>query len=115
VLARSYRLRSAADIARVYRRGTYGASGGVLSVKAARSGRPASRAVVVVAKKISKRAVVRNRIRRRLIELLRSTWTTVEPGYDIVVSVHSDISELTSPVLAEHLTKALRRAGVLGG
>jgi len=83
-----------------------------LSVKAAASGRPESRAVVVVAKKVSKRAVVRNRIRRRLIENLRAVWTTVLPGYDIVLSVHSDISELPAADLSQHLSRALARAGV---
>lgn len=115
MLARPNRLRSAADIARVYKRGAYGGSGGALSVKAVRSGRPASRVVVVVGKKVSKRAVIRNRIRRRIIELFRLRWATVIPGYDIVLSVHSDISELTAASLSGHLTKALDRAGVTGG
>lgn len=112
MLARANRLRSAADIARVYKRGTYGGSGGTLSVKAVPSGRPATRAVVVVGKKVSKRAVVRNRIRRRLANTILSHWETVAPGYDIVLSVHADISELTSAALQEHLTRALTRAGV---
>ena len=115
MLGRAYRLRTASDIARVYKRGAYGGSGGALSAKAAASGRPVSRVVVVVGKKVSKRAVVRNRIRRRLIELLRSRWETLPVGYDIVVSVHSDISELAPAPLAEHLTKALSRTGVIGG
>jgi len=112
VLARAHRLSSAADIARAYKRGTYGGSGGILSVKAVRSGRSQSRAVVVVAKKISKRAVVRNHIRRRLVEALREHWATVSPGYDIVISVHSDLTELSAASLAGHLQQALARAGV---
>ena len=112
MLAQQYRLRSAADIARVYKRGAYGGSGGVLSVKAVNFGRPYSRLVVVVGKKVSKRAVTRNRIRRRIIESLRSRWATVLPGYDIVLSVHADISEMATVILESHLVKALRRAGV---
>lgn len=112
MLVRAHRLRSASDIARVYKRGAYGGSGGVLSVKGVRSGRPDSRAVIVVAKKVSKRAVVRNRIRRRLSEILRTSWATVIPGYDIVISVHADTSELAPAALQEHLSKALNRAGI---
>ena len=112
MLAREHRLRAAADIARVYKRGAYGSSGGALSAKATQSGRAQTRAVVVVGKKVSKRAVVRNRIRRRLISLLSGLWETVSPGYDIVVSVHADISELPSTALSEHLIRALTRAGV---
>jgi ribonuclease P protein component len=113
VLVRANRLRSTSDISRVYKRGVYGGSSGVLSIKALRSGRPLSRAVIVVAKKISKRAVVRNHIRRRLSEILRSHWATVIPGYDIVISVHTDISELAPAALQDHLSKALKRVGII--
>lgn len=112
MLARENRLRSAADIARVYKRGAYGGSGGALSVKSVKSGRPSSRLVVVVGKKVSKQAVTRNRIRRRIIENLRSSWATVLPGYDIVISVHVNISEIPALELQQHLVKALGRAGV---
>lgn len=84
----------------------------MLSVKAAPTGRSGSRIVVVVGKKVSKRAVVRNRIRRRILGLLAASLETVAPGYDIVVSVHTDISELPSPTLKEHLTRAFARAGI---
>ena len=112
MLAREFRLRSAADIARVYKRGAYGGSGGALSVKAVKSGRALNRAVVVVGKKVSKKAVVRNRIRRRILELLRPLATTAAPGWDIVLSVHSDISALPAAELREHVARALDRAGV---
>jgi ribonuclease P protein component len=112
VLARANRLRQARDITRVYKRGAYGGSGGVLSVKAAAVGHSVSRVVVVVGKKVSKRAVVRNRIRRRLIGALRENWATVRPGYDIVVSVHTDVSGLPTDKLLGHLTQALDRASV---
>jgi len=47
------------------------------------------RAAVVVSKKVSKSAVVRNRIRRRLYELIRTSALAAEP-YDIVLTVFSD-------------------------
>jgi ribonuclease P protein component len=111
VLPSSHRLRSGRDIARVYRQGAYGAGGGVLSVKAAPSGLQV-RAVVVVGKKIDKRAVIRNRLRRRLIEAFRGQLTTVRPGYDIVITVHSNFSDLSAEQLGRHLATALSRARV---
>ncbi len=113
MLARNHRLRKAYEIARVYKKGRYGSAEGVLSVRSAQSGRPDSRLVVVVAKKISKRAVVRNTIRRRLIGLIQQEWATVRPGYDIVITVHSDISDLPATDLRRHLAIALARAGVI--
>lgn len=113
MLARENRLRSAADIARVYKRGAYGGSGGALSVKAYKSGRAENRAVIVVGKKVSKKAVVRNLIRRRISELLRPLLTTAAPGWDIVLSVHTDISAVSPSDLGAHVLEALERAGVL--
>lgn len=113
MLARAYRLRQSRDIARVYKKGSYGSGNGVLSAKALASGHRDSRAVVVVSKKIDKRAVVRNRLRRRLVGDLESHWETLKAGYDIVVSVHSDVSGLPAPQLHDHLSQALKRAGVI--
>jgi ribonuclease P protein component len=112
MLAANNRLRRPRDITRVYKRGVYGGADGTLSLKAAPSGLTESRLVVVVGKKVDKRAVVRNRIRRRLIEILRSQWATLPGGYDIVISVHSDISAAPAADLRAALTAALDRARV---
>ncbi|HEY6737092.1 MAG TPA: ribonuclease P protein component [Candidatus Saccharimonadia bacterium] len=104
------RLRSPKDIARVYKQGVYGAGANLFSVKALATGRPASRATVVVSKKIDKRAVVRNRLRRQLVEALRAHWETVRPGYDIVITVHNDFRDTASSDLARHLHTALSKA-----
>ncbi len=104
------RLRAAADITRVYKRGVYGAAESYFSLKAAPNGRATSRAVVVVAKKVDKRAVVRNRLRRRLVETLRGQWGTVPSGYDIVISVHADLEGKSAEALRSLLAQALRHA-----
>lgn len=113
MLARDHRLRKAYEITRVYKKGSYGSAEGVVSVKAALSGRPLTRVVVVVAKKVSKRAVVRNRLRRRIIGLLQQEWETVRSGYDIVISVHSDVSQQPVEDVRQSLKGALSRAGVI--
>jgi ribonuclease P protein component len=103
------RLRKLWEINRVYKRGVYGGAGGDLSVRVATNGRSESRVVVVVSKKVSKKAVVRNTIRRRLIGAIREMWATLPGGYDIVVNVHADISRHPVPQLHELLTSALKR------
>jgi ribonuclease P protein component len=69
--------------------------------------------VVVVGKKISKRAVVRNRIRRRILGDLQRRWATLRAGYDIVISVHKDLSELPADKLSQIVTQALERVHVI--
>lgn len=48
------------------------------------------RAAVVVSKKISKSAVVRNRIRRRLYEAVRLSESRINQPFDLVFLVYSD-------------------------
>lgn len=111
MLSRPYRLRQTRDINRVYGKGKYGA-GGTLFVKALKKNSEGNRLVVVVSKKVSKKAVVRNKIRRRLSAIIEAKWQTLVPGYDIVVTVVSDISELEQAELEHALTLALKRSGV---
>lgn len=112
MLASRHRLKQTRDINRVYARGRFGGAPD-LTAKALSNHQAYSRAVVVVGKKISKRAVVRNLIRRRTAAQLAGIWKTVLPGYDIVITVRADLSTSPSPELVHQLTGALHRAGVL--
>ena len=112
MLGAANRLRTRRDIDRVYKKGSYGSGEGFISLKAAPGHAELSRAVIVVSKKVDKRAVVRNTIRRRLAASLAGIWATVPTGYDIVISVHRDTRELTPAKLTQLLTDSLRRARI---
>ncbi|MCE7936738.1 ribonuclease P protein component [Candidatus Saccharibacteria bacterium CPR2] len=65
--------------------------GRFLSIKTIENNRRSgSRVAVVVSKKVSKKAVVRNRIRRRIYEIFRKNWDKIEPNKDIVVLVYDE-------------------------
>lgn len=106
------RLRRARDIAVVFGRGQYAAIG-PLAVKSLNRHADQGRAVVVVSKKVSKKAVVRNRIRRRLVETLAAEWATVSPGYDIVLTVREDVSKVSAAELKSQLVAVLSRGRLL--
>jgi ribonuclease P protein component len=70
-----------------------------------------SRLAVVVAKKVSKKAPVRNRIRRRLYEAVRLHWPMLKPGQDMIITVFDEnIANIPSTdlnkIIVELLTKA---------
>lgn len=111
MLVASNRLRSRRDIARVFQRGRF-ATDGPVSVKVAANHLDYSRAVVVVSKKVSKKAVVRNRIRRRVAAVLAAEWATVTPGYDIVVTLRDDVAEAAAPELTRRVVSALQQVHV---
>lgn len=111
MLTQQYRLHRAQDITRVYRQGRYGGVGNV-SVKVRPNHLPASRAVVVVGRKTDKRAVGRNRLRRRVAAGLARLWDRLPAGYDMVVTVHQDLNELSTEQIDAKLLQALGGAGV---
>ena len=62
---------------------------------------------VVVSRKVDKRAVVRNRIRRRLYEIIRRQWPDFEQGLDAVVLVSDKEIAAASAAELEEVVKSM--------
>ena len=60
-------------------------------------------------------AVIRNRVRRRLREGLRSMAPQLRPGWDVLVIARPGLVAADHRTLRETLSRLLRRSGVLGG
>lgn len=70
-----------------------------------------SRFSVVISKKILKSAVRRNRVRRRLYEVIRQELPKLQANRDIVVMVFSaEVLQLESHVLRSHLKQLFSQA-----
>jgi ribonuclease P protein component len=106
------RLRSARDISRVYSKGSY-VSNGIISIKSLQTRRPGSRVVVVVGKKVSKKATIRNRMRRRIVPIIVAQWQTVRAGYDIVITVHNELEGITPKKLESEIKYLLKKANLI--
>lgn len=73
------------------------------------------RCAVVVSKKVSKSAVTRNRIRRRIYELIRNYEDQIKGTPDIVVTVHNDtVATNDSQQLAKDMFKLINDASLIG-
>lgn len=82
-----------------------------LSVRVAPNPRGTYRVAVIVSRKISKSAVVRNRIRRRIYEQVRLLFATHPAPYDLAVTVFDEkLAEAPAPVLAAEVQKLLAKA-----
>jgi ribonuclease P protein component len=68
--------------------------------------RKEQRVAVVISKKVLKSAVRRNRVRRRIYEIIRHELTNIQPSYDLVFLVFSS-EVLTMP--HDELTETLRQ------
>ena len=105
MLGRAHRLRSRADFGKIHQRGR-AAHGRYIMVKAQLNHKPESRFGVVVSKKISKRAVARNRIHRRIVAILRQS-IELNQGWDYVIMAKPAIAEASPEALKQDIIKTL--------
>ncbi len=113
MLSSSYRFHGHGSLNYLFRNGK-SARNSVLLVKSVENKRRQdSRASVIVGKKISKSAVVRNRIRRRVYEALRSHWDDIPAQRDFAVTILSvEMAIMPAKELESAVLGALYKAGL---
>ncbi|HSX33063.1 MAG TPA: ribonuclease P protein component [Candidatus Saccharimonadales bacterium] len=111
----THRFHGRSSLRFVYQKGASVRSDLPLALRTARNPRSRVwRVAVVVSRKVSKSAVVRNRIRRRIFEIVRRQGSHLDPGYDLVFSVYGpELAELDHAALETAITTQLTKAGVL--
>jgi ribonuclease P protein component len=114
MISKQHRFHGLGSLNFAYRKGQT-VRGQLLSVRYIRNNRLSSyRVAVVVSKKVHKSAVVRNRIRRRIYEIVRSIEPNITQPYDIVITAQSDqAAEINHAELVNALTTALKNAHVV--
>jgi ribonuclease P protein component len=105
MLARKYRFRGHNSVSRV-RSKPIRLSGVTAYVVPTR--RSFSRVAIVVSKKVSKSAVVRNRIRRRIYESIRLSGLVDNGTFDMVVIVHNPALATTGSIEIFKMIEKLR-------
>lgn len=114
MLAKQYRFHGLGSLRPVYQRGQTQRTSDISLKYQLNSRRQHYRAAVVVSKKVSKSAVKRNRIRRRVYEAIRLSQAKIQDPYEFVVSVYSDqLLDWPSAKLASEISKLLTRAGII--
>ncbi len=78
------------------------------------SRRKTYRVSIVVSKKVSKSAVVRNRIRRRLYEVVRQQEASIVKPFDIAIMVYAEeLANMSAKDLLNQVEKQLKTAGII--
>lgn len=78
------------------------------------SRRKSYRAAVVVSRKVHKSAVVRNRIRRRIYEIVRLHDDNIQTPYDLIFTVFSEqTATMPAPELNKIVAGLLREAKII--
>lgn len=121
-LPQVHRLRRRQDFSLVYQQGRRYRSAhlnlrtlyrGSLSSLAAHD--VSTRIGIVVSLKVDKRATVRNRIKRQLRAICSQLLTRVQPGWDLVIGVHSTAVQCDYLQFLQELEQLLLNAEVLNG
>ena len=114
MITRSHRFHGNNSLRAVYRRAQT-VRGSLVSLKTVANKRPGGyRAAVVVSRKVSKSAVVRNRIRRRIYEIIRRRAADISSSDLILTVFGEELASLPPDQLETTITELLAKAGVLG-
>ena len=109
MFARSQRLKKSSDIARVYKRGNRAFSDH-LKVHFLTNPRGGLRVAVVASKKLDKRAVVRNRAKRRVRELVKAELTGAAiTRFDILITIQVGIEDVSVDALRQEVRQLVGR------
>lgn len=87
MLSQKYRFHGHGSLRYLYRNGATVRNRAILLKYCENKHRVNSRVAVVVGKKVAKSAVKRNRIRRRIFEVVRKHWDHIKPHHDISLTV----------------------------
>ncbi|HEV2412522.1 MAG TPA: ribonuclease P protein component [Candidatus Saccharimonadales bacterium] len=72
-----------------------------------------SRCAVVVGRKVTKKAPVRNRIRRRIFEIIRLEWDHIKRPYDIAFFVFDErVADIPYDELHDQVVSLLKSANL---
>lgn len=107
---KNFRLLRRAEFRRVYEEGQR-RSASLCTVFLLSNGLPHSRLGVTVPARVGK-AVLRNRIKRRLREIFRINRPAIAPGWDIVVNPRTQAAEAAFEKLAKEFLKLMPKPGV---
>lgn len=114
MLSRPHRLSKERDVKRVSSQGrpVFGPN---LTIRVLQNRASCLRATVVAGLKVSKRATIRNRVKRLVREALRRHLVSLRPDVDLVIYAKPSAVGKSYRQLAEELGRALDRAHILRG
>lgn len=111
MLDKRHRLTAEKDFARLFSKGRAFHGRGV-TVKAARSAVEGPRIGFVVSTKVAKRAVVRNKVKRRMREIVRKRLPSLLKGVDIAFMARAESVTMTFQEMERSIDDVLAKAGL---
>lgn len=111
VLKRLFRLTDNKDFQTVYRRGRYNATA-LFSVNVLPNRFGTPKIGIVVNKKVSKRAVDRNAVKRQVREIMRSLLPTLKKGQSVVITVRKPALSADYATMDREIIASCKKLGL---
>lgn len=112
MLLKINRLKNTAEIEKVFKDGK-GFKEGFLFLKLAENNLGVSRFAFVVSRKISKKAAYRNKIKRRLREVIKGLLSRAKTGLDVVIVVQGGVENKSFQEIQKNTEKILKKAKII--
>lgn len=112
MLALKHRLKNESDIQTLFRKGR-GVFDRVCGVKYTKNSKEESRFAIMIGKKVSKKAVDRNKIRRQYRAIIRKHLARIEKGYDILLIVSPAVRDLSYREMEVRLLDVLKKGKLI--
>ncbi len=111
MLPKINRLKKDKDFERVFKQGK-GLKQGFLYLKIKKNSLDTSRFAFVISKKFSKKAVIRNKTKRRLSEIIKTKLLEIKKGMDVIIVVMPG-AENDFQKLEQTIDKLFKKAKIL--
>ena len=119
-LPKAHRLRNRLDYRAVYAQGIRRYSPHLTTIALCSNSQgadstPPSKFGISISKKVSKKAVVRNRIKRQLKAVIRTHLKEIDPGWQVVIVVKPKAIECKYEHFLRELEKLLKETKIING
>ena len=111
MLAKQYRLKKNKDFKLTFKKGE-ALDGKFLFLKLGINNLEISRFGFVIGKKISRKSTVRNKIKRRLREVIKKRLDNIKPGFDVIIVAKEEVVDKDYAKIKEELEGLLKKAGL---
>ena len=112
MIPKEKRLVTKKDFSRVFSKGRIFHSRG-LRAKICRNSLEFSRFGLVISTKVSKKAVLRNKVRRRLRSIIGQSLPLIRGGQDVAILARKEVLEMTFEQIEASTVHLLEKAGLL--
>jgi len=112
MLPRKYKLKKNNDFKKVFKNGRYKQKD-FIKIKFLKNNLEINRFSFIVGLKISKKAVQRNKIKRRLEEIIRLNFKQIITGFDIIIFTDKEIIEKEYIEIEENLIYLLKKSKLI--